>query len=94
MTDEGLARVGWSTAAASLDLGTDRQGWGYGGTGKKSHNRQFDGCGLRPVPTASLQACLQHLNDYRLVPKHVMHCSPAFTTALAAVRVAGHCEGW
>lgn len=25
-----------------MDLGTDRYGFGYGGTGKKSHNRQFD----------------------------------------------------
>jgi len=45
VTDEGLARVGWSTTAASLDLGTDRQGFGFGGTGKKSHQRQFDAYG-------------------------------------------------
>ncbi len=42
VTDEGLARVGWSSRAASLDLGTDKQGFGFGGTGKKSHNRQFE----------------------------------------------------
>ncbi|XP_050296247.1 ATP-dependent RNA helicase Ddx1 [Anthonomus grandis grandis] len=41
VTDEGLCRVGWSTLKASLDLGTDRFGWGFGGTGKKSHNKQF-----------------------------------------------------
>lgn len=29
MTDEGLARVGWSTTAASLDLGTDKHGFGW-----------------------------------------------------------------
>ena len=40
-----LSRVGWSTQAASLDLGTDRHSFGYGGTGKKSHNRSFDGYG-------------------------------------------------
>ncbi|XP_066153247.1 ATP-dependent RNA helicase Ddx1 [Euwallacea fornicatus] len=45
VTDEGLCRVGWSTLGASLDLGTDKFGWGYGGTGKKSHNRQFDNYG-------------------------------------------------
>lgn len=45
VTDEGLCRVGWSTLTASLDLGTDRNGWGFGGTGKKSHNRQFDSYG-------------------------------------------------
>lgn len=38
-------RVGWSTQAASLDLGTDKHSFGYGGTGKKSHNRSFDSYG-------------------------------------------------
>lgn len=38
-------RVGWSTQAASLDLGTDKHGFGYGGTGKKSHVRQFEDYG-------------------------------------------------
>ncbi|CAD5125087.1 DgyrCDS13328 [Dimorphilus gyrociliatus] len=42
VTDEGLCRVGWSTAKASLDLGTDKEGYGFGGTGKKSFGRQFD----------------------------------------------------
>ena len=43
--DEGLCRVGWATKAAVLDLGTDKHGFGYGGTGKKSNNRQFDAYG-------------------------------------------------
>lgn len=30
---------------ASLDLGTDKFGWGYGGTGKKSNSKQFDNYG-------------------------------------------------
>ncbi|KAL3288654.1 hypothetical protein HHI36_003087 [Cryptolaemus montrouzieri] len=34
VTDEGLCRVGWSTLQANLDLGTDRFGFGFGGTGK------------------------------------------------------------
>jgi ATP-dependent RNA helicase DDX1 len=38
----GLCRCGWSTVGASHDLGTDKQGFGFGGTGKKSHARQFD----------------------------------------------------
>ena len=45
MTDEGLCRVGWSTADAVYDLGTDRIGFGFGGTGKKSNNKQFDNYG-------------------------------------------------
>eukprot|EP01025_Chloroclados_australasicus_P054950 TRINITY_DN6577_c0_g1_i1.p1 TRINITY_DN6577_c0_g1~~TRINITY_DN6577_c0_g1_i1.p1 ORF type:complete len:753 (-),score=102.41 TRINITY_DN6577_c0_g1_i1:390-2648(-) len=43
--DNGLCRFGWSTLAATLDLGTDRQSFGYGGTAKKSHDRQFDSYG-------------------------------------------------
>jgi len=45
VTDEGLCRVGVSTGEASLDLGTCRHGFGYGGTGKKSNNKQFDSYG-------------------------------------------------
>lgn len=44
--EQGLARVGWSFGDASLDLGTDRSGYGYGGTAKKSNNRQFNDYGL------------------------------------------------
>lgn len=40
--DEGLCRVGWSTEKASLDLGTDRFSYGFGGTGMKSNNKQFE----------------------------------------------------
>uniref|UniRef100_A0A646QIB3 ATP-dependent RNA helicase n=1 Tax=Hemiscolopendra marginata TaxID=943146 RepID=A0A646QIB3_9MYRI len=45
VTDEGLCRVGWSTQQAALDLGTDKYGFGFGGTGKKSNNKQFDNYG-------------------------------------------------
>ncbi|XP_018576572.1 ATP-dependent RNA helicase Ddx1 [Anoplophora glabripennis] len=45
VTDEGLCRVGWSSLQANLDLGTDRFGFGFGGTGKKSNNKQFDNYG-------------------------------------------------
>lgn len=37
--DEGLCRIGWSTLDADLNLGTDKYGFGFGGTGKKSFNR-------------------------------------------------------
>ncbi|XP_044735811.1 ATP-dependent RNA helicase Ddx1 isoform X2 [Chrysoperla carnea] len=45
VTDEGLCRVGWSMPQANLDLGTCRFGFGFGGTGKKSNNKQFDNYG-------------------------------------------------
>jgi len=43
--DEGIVRVGWGTAAASLDLGTCTQGWGFGGTGKRANGRAFQDYG-------------------------------------------------
>ncbi|CAB4038540.1 ATP-dependent RNA helicase DDX1, partial [Paramuricea clavata] len=42
VTDEGLCRVGWSTRDATFNLGTDKFGFGFGGTGKCSFGRQFD----------------------------------------------------
>eukprot|EP00997_Jenningsia_sp_PLL12_P011766 NODE_950_length_1357_cov_15.409021_g791_i0.p1 GENE.NODE_950_length_1357_cov_15.409021_g791_i0~~NODE_950_length_1357_cov_15.409021_g791_i0.p1 ORF type:complete len:449 (-),score=116.14 NODE_950_length_1357_cov_15.409021_g791_i0:9-1187(-) len=36
-----LLRVGWGLADASLTLGTDNMSWGYGATGKKSHNNEY-----------------------------------------------------
>lgn len=45
VTDEGLCRVGWATDRATLNLGTDKEGYGFGGTGKKSFNKQFDDYG-------------------------------------------------
>jgi ATP-dependent RNA helicase DDX1 len=43
--DEGLCRLGWATLAASLDVGTDKGSFGYGGTGKKSHAKSFEDYG-------------------------------------------------
>lgn len=45
MRDEGLCRVGWSSQAGSYDLGKDKHGYGYGGTGKKSNNSSFESYG-------------------------------------------------
>lgn len=42
MCDEGLCRIGWATRGASLDIGTDRHSFGYGGTGAKSHQKKFE----------------------------------------------------
>lgn len=45
VTDEGLCRVGWSTGTATHELGKDKFGFGFGGTGKKSFASQFDDYG-------------------------------------------------
>ncbi|CAD5217936.1 unnamed protein product [Bursaphelenchus xylophilus] len=42
---DGLVRVGLSTLNANLNLGTDDQGYGFGGTGKKSHAGNFEDYG-------------------------------------------------
>lgn len=42
LQDDGICRVGWSSAYAALNLGTDARGFGYGGTGMKSHAGKFD----------------------------------------------------
>jgi len=39
--DEGIVRLGWATADASLQLGTDGDGWGYGSTGVLVHNNRY-----------------------------------------------------
>ena len=39
--DEGLCRVGWSTKSARFALGTDKEGFGFGGTGKKVFSSKF-----------------------------------------------------
>ncbi|KAK2577373.1 hypothetical protein KPH14_003489 [Odynerus spinipes] len=61
VTDEGLCRVGWSTAQASLDLGTDKFGFGFGGTGKKSNAKQFDNYG-EPFGMHDVIGCLLDLS--------------------------------
>ena len=40
--DEGIVRVGFATPDASLNLGSDFEGFGYGGTGVKVHGNKFD----------------------------------------------------
>ena len=39
--DAGLCRVGWATRAAAFEIGKDKRSFGFGSTGKKSHNGQF-----------------------------------------------------
>lgn len=60
--DEGLCRVGWSTQHATLDLGTDRCGFGFGGTGKKSNNKNFDTYG-EPFGKSDVIGCCLDLDN-------------------------------
>jgi ATP-dependent RNA helicase DDX1 len=62
VTDEGLCRVGWSTSLANLDVGTDKYGFGFGGTGKKSNSKQFDNYG-EIFGIGDVIGCLLNLTD-------------------------------
>ena len=62
VTDEGLCRVGWSTANASLELGVDKHGFGFGGTGKKSFAKQFDAYG-EPFGLKDIVGCFIDLDE-------------------------------
>uniref|UniRef100_A0A7E4UWC7 ATP-dependent RNA helicase n=1 Tax=Panagrellus redivivus TaxID=6233 RepID=A0A7E4UWC7_PANRE len=42
---DGLCRVGWATPKAQYNLGTCSNGYGFGGTGKKSYAGNFDDYG-------------------------------------------------
>eukprot|EP00002_Diphylleia_rotans_P018870 TRINITY_DN364_c0_g2_i1.p1 TRINITY_DN364_c0_g2~~TRINITY_DN364_c0_g2_i1.p1 ORF type:complete len:740 (-),score=147.31 TRINITY_DN364_c0_g2_i1:388-2607(-) len=61
--DEGLCRVGWSTVAGKLALGTDRQGFGFGGTGRKSFSNQFEVYG-EPFKKGDVIGCCIDLDDF------------------------------
>ncbi|KAG8251426.1 ATP-dependent RNA helicase ddx1 [Homalodisca vitripennis] len=65
VTDEGLCRVGWSTHQATLDLGTDKYGFGFGGTGKKSHAKQFDNYG-EPFGMHDVIGCYLDLDSMQI----------------------------
>eukprot|EP01103_Thecamoeba_quadrilineata_P009625 TRINITY_DN1940_c0_g1_i1.p1 TRINITY_DN1940_c0_g1~~TRINITY_DN1940_c0_g1_i1.p1 ORF type:complete len:594 (-),score=104.36 TRINITY_DN1940_c0_g1_i1:72-1790(-) len=58
----GLPRVGWATKASKLDIGTDRQSFGFGGTAKKSNNRNFTDYG-KPYGTNDIVGCYIDLDQ-------------------------------
>ncbi|CAK0899358.1 unnamed protein product, partial [Prorocentrum cordatum] len=43
--NQNICRLGFSLPLTSLFLGDTADGWGYGGTGKKSHNNNFSDYG-------------------------------------------------
>ncbi|KAI6225015.1 ATP-dependent RNA helicase DDX1 [Aphelenchoides besseyi] len=59
---DGLCRMGWSTARACLNLGTDDQGYGFGGTGKKSYASQFQDYG-ESYTLKDVIGCFLNLDD-------------------------------
>merc|ERR1719409_499184 len=58
----GLLRVGWSSAYANLELGTEHKSYGYGSTGKKSNNKQFSDYG-EAYENGDIIGCLLDKDD-------------------------------
>ncbi|PIO77721.1 helicase protein [Teladorsagia circumcincta] len=65
ITRDGLCRIGWSTLKASLDLGTDDESFGFGGTGKKSTKRKFEDYG-ESFTTGDVMGCYLDLDNGRM----------------------------
>uniref|UniRef100_A0A158R384 ATP-dependent RNA helicase n=1 Tax=Nippostrongylus brasiliensis TaxID=27835 RepID=A0A158R384_NIPBR len=64
ITRDGLCRIGWSTLKASLDLGTDQESFGFGGTGMKSTQRKFEKYG-ESFTTGDVLGCYLDLDNGR-----------------------------
>ncbi|EGC33733.1 hypothetical protein DICPUDRAFT_154178 [Dictyostelium purpureum] len=60
--DEGLCRVGWALSKATRNIGTDKFSWGYGGTGKKSHQGTFADYG-KPFGNNDCIGCYINFDD-------------------------------
>lgn len=76
--DEGLCRIGWSTIEADLNLGTDTSGFGFGGTGKKSYNKQFETYG-ESFTMHDVIGCYLDLDEAKIsFSKNGIHLGHAF----------------
>lgn len=68
---------------ATLDLGTDKFGFGFGGTGKKSNNKQFDDYG-EAFGMHDVIGCYLNLDDWTVAfSKNGTDLGQAFTIAHA-----------
>lgn len=61
--DDGLLRIGWSSQHAALNLGTDSRGFGFGGTGMKSHGSKFDRYGAAYTKGDTVWAAIDFYED-------------------------------
>ena len=56
ITGNGIARVGWADRSASLELGRDPFGFGFGGTGKKVTGNKYEDYG-EPFSNGDVIGC-------------------------------------
>lgn len=62
LNDGGLIRVGASGLSANRNLGRDSMGWGFGGTGKKVWNNDFEDYGAAYKTHDVISVCLDRTN--------------------------------
>lgn len=78
---DGLVRCGFSLAAANLELGKDRYGWGYGGSAKKSWNNRFQSYGQSFSKGDTIGVCLDRGSKYIEFTKNGVSLGEAFRFA-------------
>ncbi|CAI5449403.1 unnamed protein product [Caenorhabditis angaria] len=62
---DGLCRIGFSTLAGTLKIGTDFESFGYGGTAKKSYGKRFDDYG-KTFTTNDVIGCFLDLDNLQI----------------------------
>ncbi|CAI4225812.1 unnamed protein product [Auanema sp. JU1783] len=62
---DGLCRMGWATLVGSLNIGTDGESYGFGGTGMKSHRKKFDKYG-ESFTTGDIIGCFIDLDNKKI----------------------------
>lgn len=74
----GIIRVGWSTISSSLILASDIQGFGYGGTSKKSNNNKYEDYGETFGDNDSITCYLDRIENTISFAKNGRHLGAAF----------------
>lgn len=84
----GNLRIGWSCADASLKLGTDAWGFGYGGTATKSHKGEFSKFGQTYGPGDAI-TCMVDLDR-----RAIMYMKNGREIPGDAFRIDAQLSGW
>ena len=96
--DEGLVRCGFAARNSHGELGKDKQSFGYGGTGKRSHAGEFADYGVRFGKGDVVGCCLdweqgsisysvngKHLGEAFKLPPHMMQGGAASQALFPAI---------
>ena len=84
-----ICRVGWGRSLSPLFLGDTSESWGWGGTGKKSHNGKYETYGT-PFSVGDVVGCILDIDDLSIsFTKNGRFCGVAFTNLPADIRETG-----